>query len=431
MSHPLFIGALACCVASTAVAGTVAVQVEVDGDEVAAPAVEAMVWHALYDRHAHDAVFVTADDAAERMRAEGLGTLYLFEVEWTPLTARVPQRGVVGALAPRVRVQELYRDGDRLVPHASWEAQGALALYEELRPTGPSEVVALPHVALQEALGVAVGPVAEPTWVRVEPTIAVPVVVMADEEYRAFYGPAWKAVADLRVRRASALLAQAGLRLEVVDHLDWASDDDAGGLSDLLDDLAATPRVHPQAFRVGFTQQTELASAWDATVEDVGRAFRPGRDVVVADQAQVPGHATAWDEAEEAAAIAHEILHGLGVPHLEDEHFVMSQRKSSTVHRMAPGTRALARAAASARYDAGDPLGAVASLGAVAEAWLIDREAQLQYVTGNLAAALDEEPNAEHARMVVEVLEAGALFDDDGAGGDVGLEGAVGDGAVQ
>ena len=76
----------------------------------------------------------------------------------------------------------------------------------------------------------------------------------------------------------------------------------------LLDDLAAQPRPQLHTLRVGFTQQTSLSQTWDETLEDVGRAYRPGEDVVVADQAMAPGHARAWDEAE---ALYREALAGM------------------------------------------------------------------------------------------------------------------------
>jgi len=369
-----------------ALAGTVAVQVDVRQDEVPAPAVEAMVWHALFDRHGHDAVILDAGDPVPRMQAEDLTTLYRFEVSWSPLTTRLEGRGVIGSVAPVVRVEEHRLDGSTLHPYAFWTTQGALAIYEEIPLHGEPALVSLPQVALQEAIGVAVNPVMAPTWFRSEPYLRVPVELAADEEYRAFYGPRWKAVADLRVHRASALLHQAGIELDVVVHRDWTSPDDLGGLSDLLDALAATPRERPDAIRIAFTQQTDLATVPDREVEDVGRAYRPGNDVVVADQAMVPDHPGAWDEAEEGSAIAHEVLHALGVTHLEADYFVMSPTKASTVYRLAPSTRGLAQTAVRARYATGDPLDAVAALGAAAEAWLADTESQIDYIMGNLAA---------------------------------------------
>ncbi|MBW1878169.1 MAG: hypothetical protein JRJ84_07395 [Deltaproteobacteria bacterium] len=369
-----------------ALAGTVAVQVEVHQDEVPSPAVEAMVWHALFDRHGHDAVILDADDPIRRMRAEDLTTLYRFEVSWSPLTARLDGRGIIGSLAPTVQVEEYQLDGAALRPFAHWTIQGALALYDEIPSQGEPAIVSLPQIALQEAIGVAVNPVMAPIWYREDPFLDVPVELVADEEYRSFYGSRWKEVADLRLRRASVMLRQAGIQLEVVGHHSWTSPDDLHGLSDLLDALAATPRERPDSIRIAFTQQTDLATVPDREVEDVGRAYRPGSDVLVADQAMVPDHAPAWDEAEEASAITHEVLHALGVTHLEAEYFVMSPTKASTVHRLAPSTRALAQTAAHARYATSDPVHAVAALGAAAEAWLAEPESQIDYIMGNLAA---------------------------------------------
>jgi hypothetical protein len=345
-----------------------------------------MVWHALFDRHGHDAVVLDTGSPVDRMRAEGLTTLYRFDITWSPLTARLDDRGIIGSLAPTVEVEEHRLAGATLREFAHWTTQGALALYEEVPPQGEPAIVSLPQIALQDAIGVAVNPVMAPTWYRVEPSLEVPVVLVADEEYRTFYGPRWKGATDLRVRRASAMLSQAGIRLEVVGHGEWTSPDELHGLSDLLDALAETPRMRPDAIRIAFTQQTDLATVAHQEVEDVGRAYQPGKDVLVADQAMVPDHAPAWDEAEEATAVAHEVLHALGVTHLDVEHFVMSPTKASTVHRLAPSTRALAQTAAQARYATNDPLRAVAALGSAAEAWLAEPESQIDYITGNLAA---------------------------------------------
>jgi hypothetical protein len=223
-----------------------------------------------------------------------------------------------------------------------------------------------------------------PIWTgEVPEPIAVPVEIVADEEFRARYGPGWAARADLRVERASALLRAAGLRLDVRWHGAWRSSAEAADLSALLDDLAGAPRRDPRAIRVAFTGQ--VGPDLDDPLQDVGRAYLPGRDLVVADQPPVPGQSTRWDEAEEATILAHEVLHALGAPHLDAGHYVMSSPKSGTSHALAASTRALARSAAEARFATRDDVAAATLLGEAAAAWIEDRDTQVAYVGGNLS----------------------------------------------
>lgn len=367
---------------------TTAVVVDVHDGEVHPAAVEAAVWHALYDRHGHDALLLEDLDQARTLQERHLGELYHLEVRWDPLVMDVNGVGKLGSLAPTVVATEYVLHGDRLEPTTTWTTYGALALYEVHR-SGSTSVVALPQVALQETIGLAVDPVRPPVWHDAPPDLlTIPVVVAADEEYRDFYGYDWKLVADVRIERASALLAQAGLRLEVVDHQDWRTDDSLADLDTLLDDLAAQPRAGVHTLRVGFTQQTGLAQTWDESLEDVGRAYRPGEDVLVADQAMAPGHARAWDEAEEGAAIAHEVLHALGLPHMPVPGSLMADTKSGTVYTISPATRELARAAAMARYAHWDAVTAMNGLAEVAREYLPQRQHQLDYITGNLHTGL-------------------------------------------
>jgi len=367
-------------------AGTIAIAADEDREVVAPAAIEPMLWHALYDRYGHDGVVVDPDRAAPEMLSQGLTTLLRVHVTWTPLTTSLPGGSIVGAMAPRIEVRESILRDERLYPYASWYAQGALALFDEHHHDGSKAVVSLPEVSLEEAVDSAIRPVDAPTWKATPDLLAIPVVVAGDDEYRHFYGAAWKAEADLRVERASALLAQAGLRLDIVGHDDWISPGGAQGLSALLDSLATAPSVHANAIRIGFTQQTGLADADTAQVEDVGRAYRPGRDVVVADQAAVPGHSLSWDLAEEGTAVAHEVLHALGIPHTDLPHVLMSRRKTTTVHDLAPGTRALAEAAAEARWGDKDTWTSASSLASTAEAWLQVPDERIEYVAGNLLA---------------------------------------------
>ena len=253
-------------------AATVAVVVDSSGGELDREATRSMVWHALYDRYGHDAQMADSKDAAIEMMDElELTTLYTFEITWEPLVVRVPQRGAVASLAPEIQTREYVRSETGLQVKGIWNTHGALALYDELQEDGSIRVVAMPQVAMQEAIDLAVHPLDPPLWHAIRTRVKVPVTIAADEEYRAFYGAKWKEVADLRVERASALLAQAGIELDVVDHEGWQSPDDQLGLSELLDTVAALPRRHPGAIRVAFTQQTNLATNQGASIEDVGR----------------------------------------------------------------------------------------------------------------------------------------------------------------
>jgi hypothetical protein len=119
-------------------------------------------------------------------------------------------------------------------------------------------------------------------------------------------------------------------------------------------------------------------------IEELGHAYLPGTDVIIADQASPPGHLAAWDVAEEGVAVAHEVLHALGVPHSTHQHLLMSETKSSVVHVMAAGTRELARAAAQARLVHWDKVTALVSLSATAETWLADDELKVDFIIDNL-----------------------------------------------
>lgn len=394
-------------------AGTIAIVAHEAHQEVPQAAVDAMLWHALYDRFGHDAVVVDEAAAVPEMKAQGLTTLLTVDVHWVPLTADLPHDGgVVGSLAPKLDLHEAILDGHRLVPCATWTVQGALALYDDKHADGSVSVVSLPQVALEEAVDTAIRPVPPPTWRDTPDLLAIPVVVVGDDEYRHFYGADWEAEADLRIERASALLAQAGLRLDIVGHETWTSPASAVGLSALLDSLASLPSTHPTAVRIGFTQQTDLADAASAQVEDVGRAYRPGRDVVVADQAAIPDHSLSWDVAEEGTAVAHEVLHALGIPHNAHPYVLMSRRKVSTVFTMAPGTRALAKAAAEARWGSKDRWTSASSLASTAEAWLQVPEQRVEYVAGNLLAGPDASASGgadpPHLAALIDAVSQGA-----------------------
>jgi hypothetical protein len=347
--------------------------------------VEAIAWHALYQRQGLDALLLDGGlkDAPAQLRRADLATLYEVSVGWGPQVVRLSEVSFAAPLAPEILVVEWALTGDQLVERQRWTTVGAASLYRVL---GEEAVVSYPEVALQEAMSVAVGGALAPAWGPTGTGLLIPIVVTADEEYRAFYGPDWREVARRRVERASRLLGQAGIGLSIVGWQAWESPQEAGDLSSLLEAQAEADLPPGAALRLGFTQQTSLARL-PTQVEDVGRAFVPGRDVIVADQATAPGHLPEWDEAEESVAISHEVLHALGVPHQEVAGYLMSRVKTSLVARMAPSTRALARTAAQVRVAFWDAELAMVALEREARTWLYaDPELQADYIAENVAS---------------------------------------------
>lgn len=378
-------GLVALCFTAQAQAATVAVAVNVDGGDLPTPAVESIIWHTLWDLHGHDALFVSDEDALLAMQREDIATLYHVDLSWDAMVHRVDGLGAFGGLAPTVEVRESRRISDRLRERTHWKTYGTLALFELDRAEFDADYVSMPHIALQSTMRLALKPVDDAAWGEMRGTVAIPVVIAADEEYRAYYGAEWQQTVAHRVDRANALLTDAGIRLDIVGRTLWTSDVEGTNLSDLLDNLAESTRTaHPDAIVVGFTQQTPLSLDANAVVEDVGRAYNPGRFVVVADQAMVPGHDPAWDIADEGTTVAHELLHALGVPHVDEPHLLMSAQKVATVHRMSDATRRLAIAAAQARHAHWDPTAALTALGEAAEVGIADPDLQLDYVISNL-----------------------------------------------
>ncbi len=378
--------------AGSAGAGTVAVVAEVDErGPLPASTVRSVLWHALHTSHGHDAVFLDALDATavETMRGTTMTTLLHVDVDWHPDAAKVERPGeapfLVGGHYPVIVATEYALEGEALVARYTWTTEGPVSVYH-VKGDDPYRFISLPEVSLQETSSLAVEPLHAPVW-RAEPDlIRIPVVIAGDDEYRAFYGEVgWRRVARRAVARANALLADAGLALDVVGHEAWDSPDTLSDLSDLLEAMHLRPIDHPTALRVGFTGQTRLAVEWQGEMEDVGRAYLPGRDVIIADQAATPGHDPAWDTAEEGVAVAHEVLHALGLPHLDEPDRLMSAVKRGMVHALTPATRDLARTAASGRFAHWDTLAAATALSQAAEAHLTDPELQFDYISDNLA----------------------------------------------
>lgn len=372
--------------------GTIAVVVEAsEGGPLPATTFRSVMWHALYQDQGHDAVFLDQLDASavQAMRGTPMTTLLHVELSWQADSVRVERAPddvfMVGGHYPVVHTTEYALDGDRLVARTTWTTEGPVSVYH-VKGDDPYRFISLPEVSLQETASLAISPVQAPVWMESVDRVRVPVVIAADDEYRAYYGEAgWDRVARRAVARANALLVDAGIELEVVGEETWDTPSDLDDLSSILESLYESPRTHPEALRVGFTGQTELAVTWQSEMEDVGRAYLPGRDLVIADQAANPGHDPAWDTAEEGVAVAHEALHTLGIPHLEQPDRLMSATKRGTVHALSLSTQELARSAATSRYAHWDTMTALASLSQSAEDHLDDPALQLDFITENLA----------------------------------------------
>jgi hypothetical protein len=375
--------ALLALLGSAQAAETVGVFVQVEGELLPKAAVWSNVFHALKAEHGHTPLFLEDEQSAAQVLAQAyLTTAYRVTVAWNS-EALVVDGGVLLGEVPTIDVTEYTLHDGLLHPDRSWAAHGAAALYR-VSDGGEDSFVSLPEVALQDAMKVAVEPMAPVVWKVTEPPLLqVPLIVAADEEYRAFYGKDWPREAMRRVNRANELLAPAGLALHATEFEAWNSPDHAKELGQLLEHLADQALREPN-LRLGFTQQ-DLGHRTLDGVESVGRAHMPGRDFVVIDQRMAPGHDPSWDVADEAVAIAHEFLHGLGLPHLSQRHFVMSETKGTAVHVMAPSSISLARAAAQARFAHWDPVVAMRSLAHAAETWLSDEELQIDYIVDNLS----------------------------------------------
>lgn len=392
-------------------------------------ATRSIVWHALQEPHGHDPLLLPPDlgAAAETMARHHLTVLQAVDVSWHP-TIRQLDGERVAAPVPQVSVTTwTLRDG-ALEPGRTWSTVAAPTLRRDA-----GGWVVLPERALQEAVEQALAQVGPPIWRSSPDTIPLPVEIVADTSFRARHGEAWPQVIDRRVGRASALLAQAGLHLEVQRSGEWQRDDATADLPALLADLA-DDRAPSDALplRIGLTAQAYS----DEPQADrlVGLAYTPGRALVAVDRSApsaAPDVAVDPDDADralahEAVTLAHEILHALGVPHTPEPGRVMSSTDRATAHALGPEARALARAAVEARYGGRDALAALDLLCDAASEWL-DPALRPRFVLENLALGPGVPLTAGAARISALTHRPSAggeavLLDEDGVASPVSAE---------
>jgi len=372
-------------------AGTIAVVTESTEGPLPASTFESVLWHALYQEFGHDAVFLSKLDssAVQAMRGTTMTTLLHARLTWRTDSVQIDLDDrpsyFVGGYFPSIETTEYALQGDQLVARRTWRTEGPVSVYR-VRNSDDRAYISLPEISLQETTAHALRPLQAPVWTAEPDWLLLPVVLAADEEYRTFYGEeGWIATAGRVVDRANAILRPAGLRLQVQAHQAWISPNQLDDLSGLLSAMARHPNPIPRSIRLGFTGQTQLAVAWNAEMEDIGRAYMPGDQVLIADQAVAPGHDPAWDVADEGVALAHEVLHALGIPHLDEPDHLMAATKRGTIHALSPASIALARAAAATRYTHWDSLAAIAALSEAADAHLATLDVKLDFITDNLA----------------------------------------------
>ena len=360
--------------------GTIAVTAEVDGGPLPDAAIQSAVWHELRTAKGHDPLLLGShEDPVQRMSEARVSTLLTVQVTWHPEALWV-DGGLLGDEVPSVEVVEWRLLQGRLEQQAVWQGAASLAVTPD---DAPNTWRILPEVALQRAIARSLREVGPPVWSQLaEEPIRLPIQVCVDSSWRDAHGAAWERAAARRVGRADDLLRQAGLGVRIEEWCEWTPPPGAQSLAELLEDLAEEP-LEEGLLRVGLTAHPGLQTR-DGWVDDVGRAFTPGRDVVVVDQRAAVEHDPDWDVADEGVAIAHELLHALGLPHNQNRQFVMSEVQRGNVHVLAPSTQALARAAVLARYRHWDPIAATQALSDAADAHIADPALALDYIRENL-----------------------------------------------
>ena len=156
----------------------------------------------------------------------------------------------------------------------------------------------------------ALQPIEAPSWTQNERWVRIPVDIYADDEYRAFYGDSWvTGVVNVSIGPMLSFVPQGMLDIEAT-HTWNPIPMDVHCLNSLT--KCKSTATNPERVRIRFA-----ANPTRATISPGcgGRGcVSSGRDLIIADRALAPGH-NGGDIAEEGIAIAHEVLHTLGVPH--------------------------------------------------------------------------------------------------------------------
>lgn len=395
--------------AGAAHAATLGLRVHQDEGPVTAESAEAVAWFAaaLEGQHEPDVLRGARTDAdlAVRAVAAGVPRVIDLEIRWTrqiiDVSSATQPDGVVAVeklQVPSVAViasASRVVDG-RLVPEQTHEAVALASWALAPEEAGPAEGeggevqesrwLVWPEVALQRAMLEVMDSLRGPAWGERSPTRSLPVVLAVDAAWKVRHGGNWHAQAIRRVDIANRVLGSLGVEMEVVAVQDWGVPLSLSTLSARLAHLAATPRpVEGRVLRLGLSGVAVPARLGGAT--EVGRSFQPGADLVISAQ-EDPGGNPRWEAAHEAAALAHEVLHALGVPHEDGgERSVMRGHHDGLAMGLSARSEALAKAAYSARNEHWDPEVSLQVLTDAAERWLVgEPELQLVFIAGNLGA---------------------------------------------
>ncbi|TNE88791.1 MAG: hypothetical protein EP330_13450 [Deltaproteobacteria bacterium] len=346
-------------------AATVEVALDVeDAGVLTRSQVESVAWHALSRDVGHDAVFVEAHGPA----VPGIEQ-WTMRVSWDPQVIKVDGH-IFATLAPRLRIDD--GSGER-----QWLGTALVFDHPE------HGWVSLPDAALMRTFDRARGKLAEATWHALPETHALRVVVAVDEEFRADWGEHWIDAVHARIDRANAVLERAGIALTVTGY-EAVDSDDAADMRAMLRSLDRLELPDRADLRIGMTGQVRALSATD--MEDVAVAFVPGQTLLIADQRPALRSLASWDATEEGTAMAHEVLHALGVPHLAVPGQLMSPEKAGIVHSLSPVAATLARGAMEARSTL-DPMRALLALEDSARQ-LSDRRDAISFITHNMQAGI-------------------------------------------